>query len=123
MTKTAQALAEWFATFDLPVYLDSDVPDGAALPYITIPLRDPEWRSKCPFQILIWYRTTSNLPVIQKADEIMAAVSEGVRIYLDGGGLLVLRADSDTPTEIMIDGDYRCARVALTLNAYHLPGV
>lgn len=122
MTKTAQALSEWFAQFDLPVYLNSDVSDGAEPPYITIPLADPEWRSKCSYQILIWYRTTSNLPVIRKADEITAAVGEGVRIYFDGG-LLVLRLDSDTPTEVMVDGNYRAARVALTLNAYHLPGV
>lgn len=123
MTKTAQALSEWFAQFDLPVYLNSDVPDGAEPPYITIPLADPEWRKACSFQILVWYRTTSNLPVIQKADEIAGAVGEGVRIYLDGGGLLVLRMDSDTPTEVMVDGNFRAARIALTLNAYHLPGV
>lgn len=122
MTKTAQALAEWLSDFGLPVYLNTDVPDGAEPPYITIPLAEPEWRSKCPFQLLVWYRTTSNLPALQKADEILAAVGEGVRIYLDNGGLLVLRADSDTPNEVMVDGNYRAARIALTLNAYHLPG-
>ena len=123
MTKTAQALAEWLSDFGLPVYLNTDVPDGAEPPYITIPLAEPEWRSKCPFQLLVWYRTTSNLPALQKADEILGAVGEGVRIYLDNGGLLVLRADSDTPIEVMVDGNYRAARIALTLNAYHLPGV
>lgn len=122
MTKTAQTLAEWFAGFNLPVYLDSDVPDGAELPYITIPLTDPYWDRKASFQFNIWYRTTSNLPPMQKADEILAAVNEGIRLYFDGG-LLVLRIDPDTPTQIMVDGDYRCARVSLTLNAYHLPGV
>lgn len=122
MTKTAQTLAGWLSGFGLPVYLDSDVPDGADPPYITIPLTDPYWDSKASFPFNVWYRTTSNLPPMRKADEILAAVGEGIRLYFDGG-LLVLRADPDTPTQIMADGDYRCARVSLTLNAYHLPGV
>lgn len=122
MTKTAQTLAGWLSGFGLPVYLDSDVPDGADPPYITIPLADPYWDRKTSYQFNVWYRTTSNYPPMQKADEILAAVGEGVRLYFDGG-LLVLRADPDTPTQIMADGDYRCARVSLTLNAYHLPGV
>jgi hypothetical protein len=122
MIKTAQSLAGWFAQFGLPVYLDSDVPDGAEAPYITIPMADPYWDRKASFQFNIWYRTTSNLPPMQKADEILAAVGEGIRLYFDGG-LLVLRIDPDTPTQIMVEDDYRCARVSLTLNAYHLPGV
>ena len=121
MLKAAQTLAEFFGGFGLPVYQEEDVPDTAAPPYITIPLKDPDWRSQASYQFSIWYRTTSNLPPIQKADEILAAVHEGVRLYFDGG-LLVLRIDSDTPTQIMVDGDYRCARVSLVLNAYHLPG-
>ena len=122
MIKTAQSLAQWFTRFGIPVYLDSDVPDGAEAPYITIPIKDPDWRSQCSFPLQVWYRTTSNLPVIQKADEILTAVYEGVRIPFDGG-LLVLRIDSDTPTQIMAEDDYRCAIVSLVLNAYHLPGV
>ena len=123
MIKTAQSLVEWFSQFDLPVYQQDDVPDGASAPYITIPLVDPEWSSQASFPFQIWYRTTSNLPPMQKADEILAAVGEaGVRIYFNGG-LLVLRIDSDTPPQIMVENDYRCAYVALVLNAYHLPGV
>lgn len=122
MIKSAQTLASWFAQFGLPVYLDSDVPDGAEAPYITIPMVDPDWRSQASFQFQIWYRTTSNLPVLQKADEILSAVHEGVRLHFDGG-LLVLRIDSDTPTQIMVEDDYRCAIISLVLNAYHLPGV
>lgn len=122
MIKTAQALSGWLSQFGLPVYLETDVPDEAQPHYIVIPLKDPEWRGQTSFQPLIWYRTTSNLPPIQKADEILGAVHDGIRIPFDGG-LLVLRQDTDTPTEVMIQDDYRCARVALTLNAYHLPGV
>lgn len=121
MINTAQSLAEWFQQFDLPVYLESDVPDGAEAPYIIIPLKDPDWRSKVSFPVSVWYRTTTNLPMIQKADAIVGAVGEGVRIQFTGG-LLVLRTDNDTPVQIMVEGDYRLVRIPLTLNAYHLPG-
>lgn len=122
MIKSAQTLAQWFSGFGIPAYLDSDVPDGAEPPYITITLTDPYWERKARFPVNIWYRVTSNIPPMQKADEILAAVYEGVRLYFEGG-LAVLRIDPDTPTQIVVDGDYRCARVSLTLNAYHLPGV
>lgn len=121
MMMTAKSLVSFFGQFGYPVYLDTDVPDGAELPYITIPLKDPDWRSKVSFQCLIWARTQSNLTLIQKADEITAAVGEGVRIPFVGG-LLVLRIDPDTPAQMMVQDDYRCMRVAMVLNAYHLPG-
>lgn len=122
MLKNAQTLTEWFSGFGLPVYLESDVPHDADTPYITLPLADPDWRSQISYQLSIWYRTQSNLLPIQKADEILAAIHEGIRLYFDGG-LLVLRIDPHTPTQIMAEGDYRCARLSLVLNAYHLPGI
>jgi len=121
MMKTAQTLSGWFEQFGLPVYLDADVPDDAVTPYITIPLKDPDWRSQTSFQLKIWYRTTTNIPALQKADEIRQAVFEGVRLNFDGG-LLALNNDSDTPVQIMVEDDYRYVIVPLVLNAYHLPG-
>ena len=99
MTKTAQTLTEWFSQFGYPVYLESDVPDGAELPYITIPLKDPEWRKQVSYQIMIWGRTTSNLALIQKADAITGAVGDGVRMPFENG-MLILRIDSDTPMQV-----------------------
>lgn len=122
MTSTASALSEWFSQFGIPVYLEDDVPDEAEAPYITLPLKEADWRSQTSYQFMVWYRTTSNIALLSKADEIIAAVHEGARIYFTGG-LLVLRVDEHTPTQIMMDGDYRGARVALVLNAYHVPGI
>ena len=122
MMEPAKALSKWFEQFGLSVYLDGDVPDEAEAPYITIPLKEPGWRSATSFQFNIWYRTVSNVEPLRKADEIIRAVSEGVRIYF-AGGLLVLRVDEDTPTQIMVDDDYRGARVSLVLNSYHVPGI
>ena len=122
MMKTAKSLTQFFGQFGYPVYLESDVPDDAELPYITIPLKDPDWRKKASYQIMVWGRTTSNLSLIEKADASTGAVGEGVRIPFEGG-MVVLRMDSDTPTQIGADDDFRYVRIALTINAYHLPGV
>ena len=54
MTSAVQALSEWFSQFNLPVYLNSDVPDEAELPYITIPLSFPEYDKKASFAIPMW---------------------------------------------------------------------
>ena len=122
MMSTASALTAWFTQFGIPVYLEGDVPDEAEAPYITLPLKEADWRSQTSYQFMVWYRTASNLEPLAKADEIIAAVEEGARIYLSGG-LLVLRVDEHTPTQVMLDNDYRGVRVPLVLNAYHVPGV
>jgi len=122
MMKAAQALSQWFAQFGLPVYLDGDVPDDAEAPYITIPLREPNWNGRAAFQFTVWYHTVSNVEPITKADEIIGVIMQGTRIPFDGG-LLVLRMDEDTPqAQIIIDEDYRGARISTVLNSYHMPG-
>lgn len=121
MMSTARALADWFSQFNLPVYHEGDVPDDAQLPYITLPLKEPEWDQKTAFHFSIWYRTTSNVAPISKADEIAQAVGTGVRIPCDGGCLVLW---PDTPLiQTMVNGDYRSEYISLILNAYHMPGI
>ena len=42
MRDTAAALYTFFSSFGIPAYVEYNVPDNAALPYITYELRDPE---------------------------------------------------------------------------------
>ena len=121
MMTAANALNKWFQQFMLPVYLESDVPDGAELPYITLPLREPEWNKQTSYHFSVWYRTTSNVALLAKADEISGAVGQGVRIPCVGGCLVLW---PDTPlVQVMVDGDYRSAYISLILNAYYMPGM
>lgn len=121
MYTVAQALAVWFAQFELPVYLDSDVPDEASLPYITIPFREPEWDKKASFPVSVWYRSKSNVAVMQKGDQIIAAIGPGVKIPC-ADGYIVLYPDNPL-SQLLINGDERRAYLLFTINAYHLPGV
>lgn len=121
MMKAMQALSDWIEQFGLPVYPTTAVPDDATLPYITIPLTDPEWSQKASFYIQPWYRTESNATVIAKADEIVAAIGTGVIIPYTGGYLVIW---PETPLiQVMVDGDFRSAVINLSINSYHMPGV
>ena len=121
MMAVAQALSAWFEQFGLPVYLNTDVPDEAEPPYITIPLKAPEWDKKTSFPVSVWYHSHSNVAMIQKGDQIVAAVGAGIRIPCNDGVIVIY---PDNPLQqVMIDGDYRSIYILFTLNAYHLPGV
>lgn len=120
MMKAAQALDAWLSRFNLPVYLAQNVPDDAELPYITIPLNQPEWSRQATFYIQPWYYTTSNAQPIAKADEIIGEIGEGVRIPFDGG-VIVLWPESPL-IQLLVDGDVRSAYINLSINVYQMPG-
>lgn len=121
MYAVAQALSQWFEQFELPVFLNTDVPDESNLPYITIPLKVPEWDKKTQFPVSVWYRTRTNVDVLRKGDEIAAAVGTGIRIPCTDG-IIVIYPENPLQ-QMMIDGDYRCVYLQFTINAYHLPSV
>lgn len=120
MRQAAAALKTYLSGFGIPAYAVESVPDNVTLPYLTYPATIPEWAQKGTFYIQIWYRTTSNTPVLTKADEILQDIGEGKRIPTEDG-ILVLWPE--TPAcQIMVDGDVRSAYLNLSLNAYHTPG-
>lgn len=121
MYQTALALKEFFSGFDLPAYTVDSVPDDVSLPYIAYSLADPEWGEKASLYAQVWDRSRSNSFILQKADEIAAAVGVGRRIQISGGYLVLW---PETPfSQLMVDGDTRSAYINLSINAYHLPGV
>lgn len=121
MYKAAAALKTFFSGFGIPAYAQDSVPDDVQLPYITYSLSAPEWNQKASMYAQVWDRTKSNAGIIQKADQITAAIGEGKKIQLDGGYLVIW---PETPLiQIMVDGDFRSAYINLSVNSYHLPGV
>ena len=122
MISTAKALYGFFSGFDIPAYAENTVPDDAALPYLTYPLYDPEWRTKHSFYVQVYYRhKTSNYESLAKADEIVAAIGDGVRIPCDGG-MLVIWPENPLIQAKPPDNDVRAAYINLSINAYHMPG-
>ena len=123
MIATAQALYTFFSGFGIPAYAENTIPKNAELPYLTYPLYDPEWREKHSFYVQVYYRNeTSNLPSLEKADEIAAAIGEGICLPFDGGAL-VLWPENPLIQAKPPDKDVRAAYINLSINAYHMPGV
>ena len=122
MIKTAQALYQFFSGFGIPAYAANTVPDDAQLPYLTYPLQEPEWNTKATFYVTVYDRSkTSNLSVLEMADEIVRAIGTGIRLPFDGG-LLVIWPESPLIQSLPPDNDVRAAYINLALNAYHMPG-
>ena len=121
MLRAVQALDAFFAGFDLPAYAVGSVPDDTPLPYITYSVSIPEWDQKASMYAQVWDRTKSNARIIEKADQITAAIGSGLKIPINGGYLVIW---PETPLmQIQVDGDFRYAYINLSINAYHLPGV
>ena len=121
MYQAAAALKTFFSGFGLEAYQENTVPEDAAMPYITYSLNIPEWNQKASNYVRVWARTRSNTGIIQKADQITAAIGEMKRISFEGGYLVIW---PETPlTQILVDGDVRNAYINLSINAYNMPGV
>lgn len=124
MRNAVMALHAYLNGFDIPAYAEDTVPETAQLPYITYRLVDPEWHQKASFFVRVWFRSTLNGPVLEKADEITGDIGEAKRIPFEGGLLVVW---PETPkVQVIVDGNDRSLRYAyinLSLNSYHMPGV
>lgn len=124
MRKAVKALDTYLNGFGLDAYAEDTVPDDAQFPYITYRVVDPEWHQKATFFVRVWFRTTSNAYVLEKADEITGDIGVGKRIPFEGG-LLMLWPESPK-VQVIVDPNDRMVRYAyinLSLNSYHMPGV
>lgn len=123
MIGTAEALYGFLSGFGIPAYSEYTVPDGAELPYIIFPLKEPEWDQPTTYSIRVYYRSqNSNRATLAKADEIAAAVGAG-QILPCEGGCLALYTDHPLIQELPPEDDVRGALINLQLHAYHMPGV
>lgn len=90
MTKAA-ALFEWFNQF-LTAYPVSNVPEGAAFPYLTYELSTGAWGDEVAITVDLWYYATGEAEPTAKAEEIGRAIGRsGVIVPCDGGGIWIKR--------------------------------
>lgn len=123
MTETAKALTTFFRGFGIPAYSETSVPDDTELPYITYPIKEPEWSQPTSFYCVLWCRTKGYADALAKADQILAAIGEGIRLEINGGWV-VLRPDNPLFQENRdADNDTKSLYINLILNAYHKAGI
>ena len=120
MINTAMSLKEFFSSFGIPAYAENSVPDEVALPYITYPLTEPNWREQVSFHCQIWYKKKSLGELLAKADQVVGAIEEGVILENDAGYVVIYPAEPNI--QLLTDDDSQRAYISLSINAYHMPG-
>ena len=120
MLKTAAALKTFFGGFGIPAYTLDSVPEDKKLPYITFPLTEPEWNEQANFYCQVWHRKNNLEALLTKADQVVAAIGEGVMLPIEGGFLAIYPS---TPLmQTMTDDFTQSVYISLAINAYHMPG-
>lgn len=86
-----RALYSFFSCFGIPAYLESNIPSGASLPYLTYqPVTPGGWNESSNFHARLWYPSkNSRIPVLQTEDTISAALVDGLTIQCEGGAILL----------------------------------
>lgn len=102
----AAALYEFFSRFDIPVFLENNIPEkmtdgnggivSTEPPYITYQLVVPEPLGKSILNARVWYHSTSVSSVLSKCGEIQRAIGRGITIPT-GHGTIALFPDDKTP--------------------------
>lgn len=90
MKTRAAAIHGFAASFGIPAYNASSVPDGAKYPYLTYSVQMPSWGSgDASLQLHLWHGG-SEAQANAKAEEISASVGiGGVRLRSDAGAVWV----------------------------------
>lgn len=122
MRNTAATLKTFFGGFGIPAYSETSVPNDVQLPYITYPIKEPEWRKPTSFYIVLWCRTKGYADALTKADQILAAIGEGISLEANGGWV-VIRPDNPLVQEMKDDdNDTKALYINLQLNAFREAG-
>lgn len=119
MIETAAALYKFWSGFDLPAATVMTVPEEWDVPYITYSLVESEPLYPTSHYAQVWFRSTDNAAMLEKVDEIKAAIGEGIRLACTDG-YVVIRPQ--TPfSQIMIDQnkENRYAYLNMQINCYH----
>ena len=116
----AQALYNFWATFDLPVYDEQTVPDEATPPYITYETITDSLGNSLPLTGSLWYRSNSWEDITKKAQQIASYIGEGgVNLGYENGSLWIRRGSSFAQ-RISDPNDDGSRRIYININAEFL---
>lgn len=82
----AQAIYNFWSSFNLPAYDENTVPDDATFPYITYEYTDDDFGNNNPLRTSLWYRSNSWENITLKADQISESISRGGKMVNYNGG-------------------------------------
>lgn len=91
MRELAKALYSFLSSFNIPAYVEDNLPEDASLPYITYTLSKPDWKDPTSIQVRVWYKSNSYLTLMQKVDEIAEAIEEGYSVKTETGNVVIYK--------------------------------
>ena len=98
MTEIAKALHAFYSGFHIPAYAENSVPDDpkdpkTQPPYVTYTVPQSGVFESATHQVRVWYPADkgapSNVAVNAKADEIIAAIGQGVKLQAGNGFVII----------------------------------
>ena len=89
-----EALYNFFASFNIPAYATTAVPEDAVYPWLTYDLITGSWEDVNSITVNLWYYGTSEAEANQKVEEISHAIGLGGKLILCDGGALWLKRGS-----------------------------
>ena len=115
MTK-AQAIYNFWASFGIPAYEETSVPDDAVLPYITYEFISDSIGSELLLTASIWERSNSWVAINARAEAVAQKLAGSYSIQCDGGGVILWKG---TPfaQRLTDDSDREVKRILLQVRA------
>ena len=114
-----QALQSFWASFNIPAYDESTVPDGAKLPYITYSVSINDFKVPVVMTANIWYRDTSWGDITSKYNEIADAIGIGGKMIPYEEGAIWLYKGSPFAQRVR-DEDDMIRRIYLNIEAEYI---
>lgn len=108
MTDAARALQRFYGGFGLPAYAKDNVPDGAAMPYITYERVQPAPMESALARAWIWYRGHDDADLAGKCEQVAGALSDG-GTFVEGLYLFMDRRTPFAQAQGDARSDVRCA--------------
>lgn len=110
-----QAYTNFWNGFALKAYDETSVPDDATMPYITFETMEDDFDHTLALTASIWYRSTSWVESVAKANEIRYAIGRGGKIVPYEGGAFWIRKGQPWAQRMSEDNDDSVRRTILNL--------
>lgn len=118
MTKAA-ALHSFFESFGIAAYSNTSVPQEATYPYLTYTPIFDEFGYPVSLTVNLWYQTTSEKLLNDKAEEIGNYIDGGRYVKYDGGAILFTKG-SPFSQSILNETDESIKRRYMNITAEYL---
>ena len=116
----AQAIHEFWSSFNIPAYDESAVPDDAVMPYITYNVATDSLDSILPLHGSLWYRSTAWDEITQKSEEIAEVLgANGYLIKKINNGYVWMQKGKPF-AQRMTDEDEQVRRIYVNVTAEFL---